>query len=153
MKQIFFRAARNQAAGADLPDLSTDHVTSIIYSICLQNVLLRVKYPEKQTLTFKCIRRILSSPYLFTLNSEHLILKKHLLANVCFEGQNVGIWRLNTMLGKNTFNQALKRNVTIVKWNLPLVKCLEVHLTSTMSILGRNDHFLQVMSRSCRTMS
>ena len=33
------------------------------------------------------------------------------------------------MLGKNT-----------------LVKCLEVHLTLTKSILGRNDHFLHVMS-------
>ena len=70
-----------------------------------------------------------------------------------FERQNVGIWRLNTMLGKTTFNQALKRNVTIFKWTLSLVKCLEVHLISTKSILGRNDHFLQVMSRSCRTMS
>ena len=50
------------------------------------------------------------------------------------------------MLGKNTFNQALKRNVTIFKWTLSLVKCLEVHLTSTKSILGRNDPFLHVMS-------
>ena len=57
-------------------------MTSIIYSICLQNVLLRVKYPEKQTLTVKCIRGILSSPYFFTLNSDHLVLKKHLLANI-----------------------------------------------------------------------
>ena len=85
MKQIIFRAPRNQAAEADLPDLSTDHVTSIIYSICLQNVLLRVKYPEKQTLTVKCIRGILSNPYFFTLNSEHLVLKKHLFGNICFE--------------------------------------------------------------------
>ena len=54
---------------------------------------------------------------------------------------------------KNTFNQALKRNVTVFKWTLSLVKCLEVHVTSTKSILGRNDPFLYVMSRSCRTMS
>ena len=54
---------------------------------------------------------------------------------------------------KNTFNQALKRNVTIFKWTLSLEKCLEVHLTLTKSILGRNDHLLHVMSRSCRTMS
>ena len=100
IKQIIFRAPSYQAAGADLPDLSTDHVTSIIYSICLQNVLLRVKYPEKRTLTAKCILGILSSPYFFTLNSEHLVLKKHLLGNICFERQNVGIWWLNTMLGK-----------------------------------------------------
>ena len=90
----------------------------------------------------------------FTLNSEHLVLKKtslskHLLRRI----ECIGIWRLNTMLGKNTFNQALKRNVTVFKWTLSLVKCLEVHLTSTKSILGRNDPFLYVMSRSCRTMS
>ena len=90
----------------------------------------------------------------FTLNSEHLVLKKtslskHLLRRM----ECIGIWRFNTMLGKNTFNQALKRNVTIFKWTLSLVKCLEVHLTSTKSILGRNDPFLYVMSRSCRTMS
>ena len=48
------------------------------------------------------------------------------------------------MLGKSTFNQALKRNVTIFKWTLSLVKCLEVHLTLTKSILGRNDHLLHV---------
>ena len=57
------------------------------------------------------------------------------------------------MLGRNTLNQALKRNVTIFKWTLSLLKCLEVHLTSTKSILGRNDPFLYIMSRSCRTMS
>ena len=90
----------------------------------------------------------------FTLNSEHIVLKKtslskHLLRRI----ECIGIWRLNTMLGKNTFDQALKRNVTIFKWTLSLVKCLEVHLTSTKSILGRNDPFLYVMSRSCRTMS
>ena len=63
----------------------------------------------------------------FTLNSEHIVLKKtslskHLLRRI----ECIGIWRLNTMFGKNTFNQALKRNVTIFKWTLSLVKCLEV---------------------------
>ena len=56
------------------------------------------------------------------------------------------------MLRKNTFNQALKRNVTIFKWTLSLIKCLEVHLTLTKSILVRNDHLLHDMSRLCRTI-
>ena len=56
------------------------------------------------------------------------------------------------MFGKNTFNRALKRNVTIFKRTLSLVKCLKVHLSLTKPILGRNDYLVKVMSQSCRTM-
>ena len=65
---------------------------------------------------------------------------------------NVAFWQLITMLRKNTFNQALKRNVTLFKWTLSSVKFLEVHITLTKPILGRNDHLVHAMSRLCRTL-